>query len=485
MTTVVGLAVGVVKLVSEITKTLESLNKVFNNLDDLNLQLAANQAKILSWQSLWTFEETKTDDFFLALWGQSGREDIEKLLRSIYTDCDSLKSTIANLVGAGGQRGSILNVNHSSNKHPLLRFLRMNKRPQAEKRKDEIRSKVKSLSCRVDELYNNSTSHFKSLHATAPERLLDTVSESRHLSRDIYSQCQKAGLDLYLDIDLLNNEEGVDKVSDLYSWGDLTPIFHIFIDSKASSPDVREVFLEPYALSDTAELTQTHTEPQELPFHLAVRASHMKGLIRRSSSYAAAEKLLLATSKSITTLPADRSRALSSLFENESGVSRTDTSQRIELAERIFLAYRIVECGLFLLGTPWLSSISSRSIYRSTAKISGNQYLLHVPQSAELEYQFPKPINLEKAQIFKLGLLLLEIALEHAFESTESPDLQELLSSLSEVEDRMGTTYRKACEYCLHEIDEDGESILLRSSTSLDGQQGSLVERYYREVFLR
>lgn len=109
---------------------------------------------------------------------------------------------------------------------------------------------------------------------------------------------------------------------------------------------------------------------------------------------------------------------------------------------KVELAYKIVECGLFLLGTPWFSLIRIRSIVRLTSnEESRHNFVLKVPNLG------PHFFLSEVSQLFSIGVLLTEIALDSP--GRQRVDDIDPMSRLGQVMRTMGYQYARATAFCL------------------------------------
>ena len=120
--------------------------------------------------------------------------------------------------------------------------------------------------------------------------------------------------------------------------------------------------------------------------------------------------------------------------------------KHISLNAKFKLAYKIVETGFFLLGTPWFTQLSSQIVQRlqePTRVRSKYVLLLSSFEPSKLLCADPHALA-ETAQLFQIGVLLVETALDKtrmpAKKDTRGPEL-EIIRLLPEVEQKMGTEY--------------------------------------------
>lgn len=93
-------------------------------------------------------------------------------------------------------------------------------------------------------------------------------------------------------------------------------------------------------------------------------------------------------------------------------MTSAEAHEQFPLRERLNLAFKVAECGLLLLGTSWLSTLSSRNIKRLSRPdwTSRRRFLLEAGLTTENDFSSVEP------QTFSIGVLLAEIATGQAVE---------------------------------------------------------------------
>ena len=126
----------------------------------------------------------------------------------------------------------------------------------------------------------------------------------------------------------------------------------------------------------------------------------------------------------------------------------------LSIVSKLKLAYKIVECGFFLLETPWLSSLYSQNLRHAVYPdgVEPNVTLrICASNLEEMVCRNPGAL-VETSQLFHIGVVLLDIALGENDRETES-EIQESAyyqsSRIPPVEDLMGIQYAKAAAFCL------------------------------------
>lgn len=109
-----------------------------------------------------------------------------------------------------------------------------------------------------------------------------------------------------------------------------------------------------------------------------------------------------------------------------------ESYERFPRHERLDLAYKVVECGLLLLGTSWLWNLSSKNIQRISGQVHGGR-LRYLHETEDLTNEDLASVE---PQTFNVGVLLTEIAIAQPVlhirkhESTSGSELHLVMASL-------------------------------------------------------
>ena len=170
------------------------------------------------------------------------------------------------------------------------------------------------------------------------------------------------------------------------------------------------------------------------------------------------------------------SKAADPLYQNELSMLSLCLSLRdITIAEKLELAYSVIESSLTLLGTPWLSALSSQTLKQY--RINNGQpprYVLSIKKNNHdlIRNHFQLEKGALEQCISRVGTLLAEIALETViqdFKKTVS-GLQLVITEhetrvqrscsphliVNKVEKAMGKSYSEAVGFCLQDPWEPG-----------------------------
>lgn len=176
-------------------------------------------------------------------------------------------------------------------------------------------------------------------------------------------------------------------------------------------------------------------------------------------------------------------------------VSLSKMVEDIEPAEQLEIAYKVVESSLLLLGTSWLSALSSMTLMRFKIRDQEPRYILPIKEDMR------EPIQ---THIFNIGALLVEIALRNTIADVRSssdgrqlvflelgrPRVSSLRRIITRVKDRMGVSYAEAVEFCLQDPvyspNRDWErGVLYDSTLSKEEVSLALLELYFEKVLIK
>ena len=136
----------------------------------------------------------------------------------------------------------------------------------------------------------------------------------------------------------------------------------------------------------------------------------------------------------------------------------------LDRGAKLELAFKVVPIGLFLLGTPFFSSLSSMNLRHLD---DGTQllpsFMLRIPiLGLQVLVTDDSGALAESAQLLRIGVVLMEIALGGLDQDVGLQDLgddpstiSELTSKLAAVEKAMGSQYYRALAFCLQHDRDD------------------------------
>jgi hypothetical protein len=173
-------------------------------------------------------------------------------------------------------------------------------------------------------------------------------------------------------------------------------------------------------------------------------------------------------------------------------------------AERMNIAYSIAESGLLLLGTSWLSALSSTTLKRLKHYQRATRYVLDIKDAHNsLSNRLQNESRHIHLYIFTIGTLLAEVALGNAIKdvtrSSSGLELRvyksgtlsyhSLRSIVSDVEQVMGEEYSSAVKFCLQDPilapnSSWKDGVLYDATLSEEDISMELLGLFYEKVFI-
>ena len=177
----------------------------------------------------------------------------------------------------------------------------------------------------------------------------------------------------------------------------------------------------------------------------------------------------------------------------------------MHVAERLDLAYKVVESGLLLLDTPWLSALGSNTITR--LKISGKipKYFLGIQGGIQdcVQQRLPNGLDRVHIHIFAIGVLLVELALCTIVSDVEMHQyvvclvqtksrIRRLCSrqgAVRQVREQWGYIYAEAVQFCLQDPsmapNHTWDEVVHDPIASEKEVSEALLGLFYKNVFLK
>jgi hypothetical protein len=469
---------------------------------EVELKLDISLQKLLRWQKLWIGDETRSGDFWQRLWGQSGCISILELLAKIQDDCSEIEAAITSLGGVSEDAITKGNIRLPSKLPKLRRCFRVVwKRQVLQLEGKEIRDKVERLCYHVEQLWTVSEMSFRTHNGNTVDEMpsltdqnlvLETLMRKRAQSTALYHYCSTRELDFDLEIDLVSGDTDYKSPSGFATRVGSRLCYHLFTASSTNSAVFNDLLVVPLEQPEVEGVRQDRiicTEKDSKSTDLAMIASKSQILCVRDGQ--TASQSFFRVSLPVNSVNINiKSEVLAAVLEKLQQRRLLDVADRLPLVEKIRLAYKIVECGLFLLGTPWLSHLNSETVRRIVMPDFQRRYVLHIQSSEEPNEKPPSQALLIRAQIFQIGVLLVEIALDRPSCSAGMEDLELGSSIIPYVERSMGHRYKQACEFCLTRKEDDGFFLDQKDASGGDGllrQSDSnwMLRQYYVEVFVR
>ena len=423
-----------------------------DNVRQLELDVSASLQKLQEWQKTWSGDERHPHVSAQALWGVNGWTQICRILVVINETSQRIVEYLKTLKAKGENK-------------PRSRWLKAYK---AVKAKQGPSSKMQQLQIwstivtrSVDGLWIYSETVFDSrygtLQSTLPERnrLLKTALRSRPCSLELYSLCSESAFNCSLQMDLLDSDFTNHKGLSTPSEASLNVFYHILTSSGEAHYNPQEMTIERVETNATFK-----SDPNGIVIHKIenvqlgqITAEHKTAVVEVAARGSTQSSCLRIAQEPAPPVDQRSSETLDKVLHRLHSVDRS-TSEFLSISAKIELAYKLIECGLFLLGTPWFASLSSRNLLRlkNTEKAHGMFYLgTQALDLKDILYDDPTALA-ETSQLFRLGVLLTEIALDKPSlysGSDESGQEADRISKLPFIEKSMGSSYCRATAFCL------------------------------------
>ncbi|KAL9102113.1 MAG: hypothetical protein Q9163_002697 [Psora crenata] len=447
-----GDLISIAQRVSDVHDTLAaSYGRV--DLKQVAITLESSKQKLELWWKTWLGRSNNPGATSEELWGKDGWVDIKKLLAEITVTIEQF-----NIVGQEGPK--------ASPRASWRRFILFQpKYPRYEgNRTLPILKMALELDKAVDELWTYSELAFDSLHGILAQSLRPPVEDAlltqsipvRQGALALYLACQKSKVRCYLDVDLFGKGRTPSVAFDKEISNPLTTYsslrYRLFSQSQA---ELRESIIESFICPGQAVMEKAHLYNDPWLGDLKLGASSKSKIIGiQPKSFTSASYFRVSQMSSGTTCTSEGENLAQIL---EKGLTSTDrkTRESLSLTRKLELAFKLVECGFYLLGTPWLSSVGSNGLRNLETENQTNHFFLDV-QAKKLDYLYFEDTTAlsEWSQLFKLGVLLIEIALgsiDHADPLKHKEPYRWASKMLPPVEKAVGSRYYKACAFCIQD----------------------------------
>lgn len=521
-----------------LVKTYKEFRDAGQTIVDIQRQFKNTCYLIKEWNKFWMIDDRTNDEELTAFWGDEGRDLIKNQLAAIDTKCEDLAAILNPCLSAvHGNKLSdkewerarrrlekrALRRGHGNNQNSGLFFeirileehvtnatTRGKKAKFVLKSSDKLREYLEKLQGEYDKLIRIVDAAWRSKNrkvdlnvSTQKERWLIALEETRRPIADAAIENRKEIMDLHHFC--LGTMETLDlELNLLKAPTETNSQIRCFPMIVASSQGGTH-------LQVCAELTN-ETRPQD-PSTWCTAFSDACKIIEKGGQCVFRADVAIPTHQRRPSepLPAHFSLTRSSVLGNLDQYSKFSLSRklnRMPKAERLDLAYKVVESGLLLLDTPWLSTLGCKTI--TCFKISGEvpKYVLGItdgiqdcPQQSLPEGIYPLKFN---HQIFAIGVLLVELALGAIVSGVEiyssrvclailgstERELSSLQRAVRQVREKCGDSYAEAVEFCLQDPttapNDKWAGGVMYDPTAKKGEISvELLDLFYKNVFLK
>ncbi|KAL8797356.1 MAG: hypothetical protein Q9195_000511 [Heterodermia aff. obscurata] len=485
---VVGVVLGVFPLLIKTLEAQEKLNKSTISLKSIELDLRVGLQKFKVWHQTWLGAKDQPDAGSKALWGADGWKNIQTMLQNILQIGRKIEKLYQEL-----------KPHSDSQPRARWKLALVRLKHRHEPAFHELKNLANAFNHAVDTIWLYSETIFDSLHgvlapglrATDRDHLLTNALQSRIGALELYNLCCKDSTDCTLELDLKPGFGSSGQIPE--SGGSHGPLYQLYAVNQGNLTRLRKLVIESFADSQVSYAKTPNIQDHDDEFQLFKIDPKSEGIIipiKRNeaglSSYLRIEKPFLEEIQ-LKSAPEDLNKVLNRLQKR----NPLSGEEHFSVEAKVDLAYKMVESSIFLLGTPWLSLINSRNLLRLKHVDQRPSFAIQVQTFGLVDLLFDDSEALsETKQLFHIGILLMEIALDDPGVSQDIDDASAstgLLSKLPLVESTMGAQYCKATAFCLQHrqseprfngpnkyVDSDWELYVL-----------NLLRDYYSQVFLR
>lgn len=493
---VTAAAIALVTLTTNTTKAILRLSNRHDDVQQIQLDFEVSIHKFQVWQNNWSGQARQSDVTAKALWGAQGWAIIVAMLDKISRTSREIEELLHE-------------IRENKDIQPRARWKTavksLRSRKQRNPKLQDLQLLASTLTKAVDELWMYSETIFDSLHgilaydSRLPERdlLLKSALQSRAGSLQLYSLCSHQTENCSLEMDLLdagmtwtNTQVQDDSSLRLY--------YHLMTQSQEKElqklviENVREIDVPEDELEGKAEV-----DFSDLQIFKPKPGQHTR-IIRVAPIGSGPQSCLRIPEKPpetmlLTSDPESLAKVLKGI--GDTNYLSIKHKEHFSNGAKVELAYKVIECGFFLLGTPWFSSLNSKNLRR--LKSTGRQrpsFMLRTQTLDLKDLLLDDPGALaETSQLFRLGVILMEIALEVEDTSSGTEDQSQdfdRMSKLPLIEKSMGAQYCKATAFCLQSrpFMKDFRSDDKYTSTHFrkwESYLAGFLEDYHAQVFLR
>ena len=450
------------QLVTAIHKSLRSdsalaSSKLRESRQKVKVILETSQQKFKIWKETWVKDVLDHAESAEKLWGSEGSSAVQKLLDSVQYHAGVIENELAKTDNG---------TSHLGWRHTLrTSFLKKDRR--LEDQRPSLITLAVQLSTSVDELWTYSEVAFDSLHGIyshqigPPRRdmLLTRSLLARPGSLALYQACIQSKADYSLEVNLLGEDAetgvAIHKRSSGSSMRRSGLLYRLFAQNRETPNMVNEITIESMSWPGEQGFPDTEVVQFDIKESDLADDKSWPPVIRTSGLVFIQPKTTQSPSYFRIVKPPrvlnreSYTESLAQLLEKDPiGISSEE--RPLPQETRVQLAFKVVECGLYLLGTPWLASLSSKRL-RKMKTSKGSPFVLEVQTLSLEDLYFEDPDALsEHSQLFSIGVMLVKIALSDERDTPSMGDSDLRKSKiLALVERSMGSLYCRATAFCL------------------------------------
>ncbi|KAG8527330.1 uncharacterized protein KY384_007482 [Bacidia gigantensis] len=455
----IGLASSIIALVAEVIvqskeaqRSLFTVNDNSEELRKFEYEFRVSNDKFRLWTKKWSGEDQRPRSSE-ELWGVQGWENV----RSMLSDIEKFSVQIEKIL-----KKHLPDSDSHAKSRWISAIFKVKKRDSNDIAKLQLLSSA--LKLRVDAIWIYAETIFDSKHGVLgqdkpmPSRdtLITHAIQSRTGSIKLYDLCQKSPTNFSLAMDLLAAEGQKKMTAPLHERDG--PLLHLqyqlfATEHSGASRNVLKMMVESIQ-RDTNEPVGRGVDISNLQlFKLDTSKSITIPVAAQGSAPPSILQIDDTTPEEV--LLKSQPESLTKILQRLNDIGNISNDEHLSIGAKVELAYKVVESGFFLLGTPWFSSLSSRNILRLKAadRTQRHGFVLEIQTIDMNALLFDDSEALaETSQLFHIGVLLMEIALENPESASRKQDYsrdENVMTRLPLVEQNMGAQYCKATAFCL------------------------------------
>ena len=462
-------------------------------------QMSLNKYQV--WQKNWSGVSSNPNGAAQALWGVQGWSIIQGILNKLLEDSDHIGKYLDHI-------SESLAMESRSKWKATVNALPPEQQSNESLR--ELQKLIAILSTSIDGLWIYSETVFDSLHGILAheeklpesEKLLTLALQSRAGSLDLHILCSDSPVHCCLGIDLLDAGSLTCHTSNEPGNPSRRLFYHLFAEAREVPQAINQITVEyipelaesAVDKSDSASDDVVKSNKADIQLFKSQSRTGTKWMVSHHGSNLPA-CLFLQPSVGKMLLESKPER-LAGLLETPEKGTNVPILEPFSVRAKIELAYKVIECGFFLIGTPWFSSLSSKNIkrIRSLGEKCHN-FMLEVQTVDHHDLLSDDPGALaETTQLFRIGNILMEIALDEPNRSKYPIDNdghdEKWISRLALIEQCMGSQYCEATAFCLQYRQPNDR---FRGPEKYHGERfvewqsylAGFLREYHSQVFLR
>lgn len=538
--------------VTELRQFLKEAKEAQLTLQQIRNECEASEADLEVWAKMWGIDKNVSEKYQTKLWGKSGsrvisqhvtmvlrlHDEIKKTLKEFLEQSGMLKShqsqkqSTAGESSTQGARFGVILRRVSQNEHKMtirktLKFV-SSKCPDLLQKLGTARTQITDMKARAKQAYliTNQPKHAlsddivttKALEEVRNSILFQLAYESRLASKGLYQSCHAASKttypesieDIMLEMDLYRRDVAdspnvttlqamVLQYQLLIAWPRKT--LEVLVEGPFDPEKAPDQYENGVVDFYRACIEASSSEKQLFPIVGAPSATWFRACVPPIN-----QRIISSTNPFIQNhQQLQQLKPLAKLlYKLDTNISG-EPADKFPRSERIRLAFKILECGLFLSGTSWFSGLKSNSIQvqRSRVVLGEPRRFILQTQASKREYE-DNDFRQFAEQAFTIGVLLVEIGtgrLVHQippcvkglgqgfslYAPQTNPPAKATLFSGAQIQNlldvEMGSLFATSVKVCLQSRESWRRAVKHTAEERAEVYEGILAD-YYLEVYL-